>query len=96
MGPGSRKGETEKVRERYYQHHNRKAERDHMSEIDSRPPLPWQPGKTSLTSSSWANLRSFMFKSFPRAADEVSVVSLAMTMTGVGAALLGCLGLNRS
>ena len=37
-----------------------------------------------------------MFKSFPMAADEVSVVSLAITMTGVGAALLGCLGLKSS
>jgi len=37
-----------------------------------------------------------MFNSFPMAADEVSVVSLAITMTGVGAALLGCLGLKSS
>ena len=53
-------------------------------------------GMTSLIRSSEASRRSLSLRCVPREEEEVSVDSAARTMTGVGAAVLAVLGLNRS
>lgn len=53
-------------------------------------------GRTDLIRSSEASRSSFRLRSLPIAPELVSVVSWAMTRTGVGVAVLAVFGLNRS
>ena len=53
-------------------------------------------GRTSLMRSSLASRSSLSSRSLPIAEEDVSVVSVARTRTGVGVADLAVLGLNSS
>lgn len=53
-------------------------------------------GRTDLIRSSEASRSSFKLRCLPIAPELVSVVSWAMTRTGVGVAVLAVLGLNSS